>query len=590
MHHCLLWTIALCLTSGCAVIPAIQNTIPDHSAPMDGGFDEQRFVRPDDAVPSGIQSVAGSTEQPDPLSRTGTVKLTAAADTISPVSLTNRSSRSTGEATRHPSRSDSTVVVNGNTADVRSTPTGQQNSTTSDSDTAAVSGASDRITQEMVIASVLRSYPQLQAAMFARNIAAGERQAAAGEFDLKLKGSSDNGPAGFYETYRHAIGLDQPLYSGGQAFAGYRIGRGDFQPWYQERQTNSGGEFKAGVRVPLLQNVDIDERRAALWAAQYGRQLAEPDIQAQRIQLVQEAIYAYWEWIAAGESYRITDRVLHLAEDRGDRIRSQVEAGLIDPPELTDNRRLIAERRAKLADAQRKLEQTAIKLSLFWRDDSGNPMIPTADQLSAIALPPQPDSNHPMDTTDIEAALRQRPEITAFSWQQKILQVELSQAENLTLPEFDAMLTAAQDVGEPSSSKRDKSQLEIEAGLFLEVPIQRRKALGKMAAVEGKLAMLAAKQELVKDKIAVDVQAAQVGLQRSMEQVVQTQMSVELSEELAARERQNLDAGLSDLLKVTLREQYAAEAAQKLVDALLLYHRAEADLRAALGADAVVQE
>lgn len=81
-----------------------------------------------------------------------------------------------------------------------------------------------------VVSSVYRSYPMLEAALLNRNIALGQQVEARGAFDLKLKGASENGPPGFYQRYRHSIGVVQPTYGGGEVFAGYRIGRGDFQP------------------------------------------------------------------------------------------------------------------------------------------------------------------------------------------------------------------------------------------------------------------------------------------------------------------------------------------------------------------------
>ncbi|MCA9055997.1 MAG: TolC family protein [Planctomycetaceae bacterium] len=436
---------------------------------------------------------------------------------------------------------------------------------------------------DSVIGSVYQRYPLLQYALYSRNIAVGEQVAARGEFDLKLKGASENGPTGFYQTYRQSVGVVQPLYGGGEVFAGYRIGRGDFQPWYQERQTNDGGEFKAGVGVPLLQNTEIDPRRAALWQAQYGRNLAEPEIQAQLISFVQEASYAYWTWISAGANYHIAERVLRLAEDRTGRIQSQVEAGLIDPPELTDNLRLVAERQAKLADARRKLDQSAAKLSLYLRDAGGRPLVPDVSQLTDFP-DPDPDTVHSRDA-EISLALESRPELKSLDWQRRQIEVEYAQAENLTLPDLDAVVSGSQDVGQPTSKKRDKSEFELEASLYLDVPLQRRKARGKMTALEGKLAQLSAKRRMTADKIAVDVQYAQFALDAALQQVYHMREAVRLAEELAERERQNFQLGLSDLLKVTLREQYAAESALKAVDSLLQYYEAEADLRAAMGLD-----
>ncbi len=83
-----------------------------------------------------------------------------------------------------------------------------------------------------VVGSVYQSYPLLEAALFSRNIALGQQVGASGAFDTKLKAASENGPQGFYQTYRQNVGVIQPTYWGGEVFAGYRIGRGDYQPWY----------------------------------------------------------------------------------------------------------------------------------------------------------------------------------------------------------------------------------------------------------------------------------------------------------------------------------------------------------------------
>ncbi|MCA9024558.1 MAG: TolC family protein [Planctomycetaceae bacterium] len=436
---------------------------------------------------------------------------------------------------------------------------------------------------EHVIASVYQSYPLLESALYSRTIAAGEQLAASGAFDLKLKAASENGPTGFYQTYRQSVGLVQPIYHGGEAFAGYRIGRGDFQPWYLERQTNGSGEFKAGLAVPLARNRDIDSRRADLWRSNYGRQLVEPDIQAQLIGFVQEASYIYWTWVAAGENVRIADRVLQLAMDRTERISRQVEEGLLDPPELTDNLRLVAERRGKLADAERKFQQTAIKLSLYYRDLNGAPLVPSPKSLPAF---PDPLLTAPESlNSDIQIALEQRPEMYVLNMIRRQLDVDYAESQNDLRPNIDAVVAGSQDIGEPTSSKNDKGQFELDASIFVDVPLQRRKAQGKMQAIQAKIAQLSAKRRLTEDKIVTDVQSAYAGLVSAYEQVQQAQEAVEYAEDLARRERLNFEQGASDLLKVTLREQYAAEAAAKVVDARLLYFQTQADYRAALAQD-----
>ncbi|MGC4006290.1 MAG: hypothetical protein QM811_25490 [Pirellulales bacterium] len=99
-----------------------------------------------------------------------------------------------------------------------------------------------------VLDSLDRFYPLLIAVAQERGIAAGDLLAAEGAFDLKLTGASVSQPLDFYKNYRNSVGLEQPTWNGGKMTTGYRIGDGDFEPWYGERQTNEGGEFALGGR------------------------------------------------------------------------------------------------------------------------------------------------------------------------------------------------------------------------------------------------------------------------------------------------------------------------------------------------------
>ena len=166
----------------------------------------------------------------------------------------------------------------------------------------------------------------VQAAALQFEIARGQIVYAEGAFDTKLKGASENGPLGFYETYRHSVGAIQPLAFGGEIFGGYRVGRGVFQPWYQERRTKEGGEFKAGLSVPLSRNVDIDDRRAGMRTAGLDLSAAEPQVRGEVILTVRAASEAYWDWVAADAQRRIAMQVLSLATTRNDGLEEEVRS------------------------------------------------------------------------------------------------------------------------------------------------------------------------------------------------------------------------------------------------------------------------
>ncbi|WP_162006824.1 TolC family protein [Roseimaritima sediminicola] len=431
-------------------------------------------------------------------------------------------------------------------------------------------------------ASVRRHYPLIQQSLAARTIASGEVLAANGAFDHKLEAASESQPLDYYENYRHNIGVKRDTYWGGQVFAGYRIGRGEFEPWYRERETNKGGEFKAGIVVPLAKDRAIDANRAELWRAQLERQRVEPEIRAMVIASVRDATVAYWQWVAAAAGYRIAEGVLKLGVDRRSYLQRQVSLGEKAEIELVDNRRIILSRSAKAADARRKLQQAASKLSLYLRDDVGRPIeldIDTARATFPDALPPEAWGDAP----DLALAQRNRPELEQLQLARQQLMVLLQQARNETLPELDAGLLAAQDVGEPTSSKRDKSEFEIEAAVTFAVPVQRRKALGKARQLRGKLAQVQAKTQFAAEKITIEAEVAHAALLAAAQRVEQTSEGLELAQRMQAAEQRLYEAGQSTLFNLNLREQQTVEAAVDRVAALYDYHVAAADYAAALG-------
>ena len=436
---------------------------------------------------------------------------------------------------------------------------------------------------DAVVSSVSANFPLLEAARFQRNVANGEILSANGNFDTKLKAASENGALGFYQTNRNSIGVSQPLYGGAEVFGGYRVGRGKFEPWYQERQTNGNGEFKGGIQVPLARNRQIDARRAELWKATYARDRTEPEIQAQLIEFIRDGSLQYWDWVAAGQKQEIADRLLNLAVDRNEGIRVRVQEGDLDPPDADDNQRIIVSREAKAIDAARKSTQSAVKLSLYYRDDFGRPVIPASEWIPKFPEP-DPVSDEQM-ISDVQIALNMRPELKAIDILRREIDVDYASARNDFRPQVDALVTGSQDTGTPTSSKNDKGPFELEAGLYAEVPIQRRKARGKMSALEAKVSQIIAKRRMLEDKIATEIQSTHAALSAAWQRIGKARESVRLARYMAEVEQKKFDAGSSDLLSVNLREQQAAEAAETEVDALLDYFQARAIYRAAMAQD-----
>lgn len=434
-----------------------------------------------------------------------------------------------------------------------------------------------------VTESVFYSFPALQIASLENDIAAGKYMSAWGEFDLKLKADSISQPLGYYKNYRNSLKLEQSLWQGGAAYGQYRIGSGSFQPWYGERETNEGGELKVGFAQPLLRDRNIDQRRADIMQASLRQQQVEPAVRAQLLEFVYDGADAYWSWVAAGQAYEVNRDLLRITIERNKIYEARVKVDDLPQVELVQNERLITLREAKLIESQRKLQQSAIKLSLFFRDEGGEPKIPPPSQLPRqFPEPVRPDVQR-LDG-DIATAFASRPELQELNFIRSQAEIDLSSGQNLTRPALNATVEAGKDVGQPTP-KGDKTPFELEAGLFFEVPMQRRKGYGKIQEAQGKLGQVAAKRRFVENKIQLQMQDAMSALTASYDRWLRAKENVLLARQLEAAERERFARQDNDLLRVALQESAAIEAALQEIEALADYYKATAAYRAAMGAE-----
>ena len=412
--------------------------------------------------------------------------------------------------------------------------------------------------------------------------------ASRGAFDTKLYGYSLNEPTGFYENSRHAIGLARQTWWGGYLGAGYRIGRGDFQPWYKERETDKGGEFALGWTQPLLQGRAIDPRRLAVFQADLARQAAEPMVQQAILESARAATETYWIWVAAGNVLEAQRELLELAETRGRQYQAGVAAGRFAEIDLVLNQQLIAERRGKVLESDRKFQNAAFKLSLFLRDVACQPLVARPDWLPAAF----PITERPT-AYDLQQALTdslaRRPEPRLVQLQMQIVQRDRQLARNDLLPNLSLVAEASQDVGEPASSADDKGQFQLLVGVQGDVPIQRRKARGKIQSTSAKIAQLRQKLFLQQNKIEAELRAAFNSLLLASQIVEQAELSLRAAVDTLSRYRFAFENDKIDLIYLNLIETKANETEIKLIEAQGTWFITLGQLQAALGLDPLEQ-
>jgi len=429
-------------------------------------------------------------------------------------------------------------------------------------------GGERPLTLTNLLASVEAHYPAVVSALKKREAAEGKALSAKGAFDLKFKLNSRNDPLGFYENRILEALLEQPTpYRGTRLFGGWRRGDGLFPLQEEKRETQSGGEFLFGVSTPLLRDGRIDAARAGIQRTQIDVESERARVEQIRLLVQQSAAAQLLKWSAALQKQAVREKLLNLALIRDQAIRDQVDIGDKAKVDIIDNQRLIAARREGVIAARQAASEEAVNLSLYWRDDTGEPRTP--DSLANGRLL---ETSLLGDMPPVAEALASHPMAQIFQRALEAEGVTQRLSENQLLPQLDLALSVSKDVGDGS---RTKNETEFRIGALLEYPFQNRKARGNLASSRAKISAIEQELRLVIDKLRASAMVADNNIRQLNERLERLHERLERSREMRQAETDRVELQLSDLLRLNLREQDVAAAETALIDTRLELRLAE---------------
>jgi cobalt-zinc-cadmium efflux system outer membrane protein len=440
--------------------------------------------------------------------------------------------------------------------------------------------ARDPLSLAEVLASVAAHDPRLAAADSTIAGAEGRLMTARGGFDPRIRARGLVQPLGYYNNGVLDVRLEQstPLH-GLSAWAGWRLGVGEFPIYDAKLETGAGGEVSAGFTLPLWRDGAIDRRRADLRQSKLERERLTRSRDARALALEAHAAAAYWSWVAGGLRLEIERELLELAFERDIGLQRQIELGAIEELVGIDNRRVILAREARVVTAERNFQKAALELSLFLRNEAGQPLLAGAERLPS-ELPELPS---PV-LVDIEAelgeALERRPDRAARLHGREQAEVELRLARNQRAPRIDLSSWVARDLG---AAPQYLQPFELSAAIEVEVPIPLRQARGRIRTAEAELGRIDAELRLLDDQIANEVLDAHSAVAAAYQRAKLAEEQVELVEVLAESEYRRFILGDGDLLLVNLRELAVADAGSERVDAVAEFFIARAWLDVARG-------
>lgn len=432
------------------------------------------------------------------------------------------------------------------------------------------------LTLDEVLQSSRRHAPQVLEAIAKVRQAEGKALSAEGAFDTVIKAEAESRLSGYYDGQIASGTITRPIENwGGSLYGGYRVSTGRFPIYEDERFTNQAGEFKVGAILSLMRDRLIDDRRFARSAAGIDVDIAETERLLTAIGVQRRAIGAYNQWVAAGLRLTVYRDLLKLARERQAGLTRQVELGARPDIVLTENDQNILRRETLVARAEQELAIAANGLSLFLRGEDGTPAAPDPARL--------PDAFPSLMKTvaDPLGTLNARPDLRQIDMRLAQATGRLELDRNALRPRLDLKLEASQDIGPVGAGGPSRVGTETKIGLSFSLPLQRRVAKGRVAQTTAEIDAIRRKRQQTEEQIIAAIQALSIDVDATERLRRLAEAEHDRATKMAEAERRRFTMGASDFFLVNLREEAAADAAVRKLDAAYRQIVTHAELAAA---------
>lgn len=433
---------------------------------------------------------------------------------------------------------------------------------------------------EEVLRSSALTFPAILEAFEREAAARSDQLSADGAFDLMLRAEAFDRITGFNDGGAVRAQATQPLRPyGAQIFGGYTLSDGRLPTSQSSFNTNEFGRFNVGALFALLRDRDIDQRRFAIEDTRLATSQARLDVMLVQLNVQQEALRAYWRWVAAGEEIRVFEELLEIAEARQIGLTREVNEGGRARIALTENEQNLLARRSLLEDAKRNLSVAANSLGFYLRGSNGAMIVPTREMLPDLARIKPVAAIDTLVATPVSEVIQNRPELQTFRLALERANNRIALRRNDLQPRLDANVELSRGFGDPASPTGDTTGAAV--GLTFTVPLQRREARGRLQRAEAELRETELRQRRVADQLATEVGNIIDTLEAATKIADLADAEVRQANQMVDAERTRFRLGAGDFFFVNRREEAAADARIRAIRARLAGRLAEANYNAA---------
>lgn len=423
----------------------------------------------------------------------------------------------------------------------------------------AANSWANELTLKEVTDSAVRNYPKVLALYQEVEAAQGSMLASLGFFDIKLRQSYLDNSRGYYDGKQIDTEIAKKnQFLGSEVYGGYRKSFGDFPDYEGGLKTNRDGEVRVGARFSLLRNASIDENRLALALAKLNVEESKFALENIKNEIRRDAAKAYYEWIIDGKIYHIYKDLYELAVKRNEQLKILVAKGDLAQIILVENERNVLNRKSLMIKAKQDFDNSALYLSLFYRDQKGDPIVVKSERMPNINIETKlAEIENSKFERDLIHAFENRADIKIIKVNNKKEQTNLEQAKNLYKPKLDVEASLSNDI---SNEDATRGPVKNQVGVKFEMPLQQREAKGKIAKSRALIDKIKYEEKLLLDTTKVVLLQKQNIVNSFSQMHENLTKEVELSKKLEEAEMIRFKKGGSDFFLINLREQNTAAA------------------------------
>lgn len=410
---------------------------------------------------------------------------------------------------------------------------------------------------------------------------------ARGNFDPKLEASFNNKDFQNKDYYSlTSASIKIPTAAAVELKAGFDRNTGEYVNG--ESITPDDGLFVAGISLPVLQGLFIDERRTALAQAKAFNEFSIYEQEVLMNDLMLSAFNSYWEWWAAYEKELIAAELLSIATDRFRAVRDRAVAGQAPIIDTVEANIQVLMRSQNLQEAKGNEIKFRLALSSFVWDDKNevlNPRIIT----ESFAPTAFDGDNSPMQyvmnnyLTFLDSIEFFNPYLRQFDAKLTSVEAEERMKREKLKPKLNLNYNL---LAEPTGSSREEpnfSTNNYKWGVDFGFPLLLRAERGDLQLTRIKLAETKLEQQQktaeIKNKAGAVYQ--NIFLLRSQIEIAERNVSNYFA--LLEGERIKFFNGESSLFLVNQRELQYADSRTKLIDLKMKLSMTENELSFLLG-------